>query len=78
MNFVDAEPFVKWFLGLNGKTPTEGEMGDRLARAVRRAINGGLESTDNVENRRLRLDIVDEIGVLVGEPQLVRVLYGDM
>lgn len=75
MKLVPVKPFVEWFQSLNGSTPTEDQMGDRLSRAVRRAINGGGESAESLEDRRIHLDIVDEVGVLVGEPFLIHALY---
>jgi hypothetical protein len=75
---VPAKPFVEWFLSLNGSTPTEDQMGDKVARAVRRAINGGSGSAADLESRRIRLDIVDEVGVLVGQPFLIHSLYAGL
>ena len=75
---VPAKPFVDWYLGLNGSRPTESEMGDNVARAVRRAVYGGKDSVCDVELRRLHLETVDAVGVLVGVPQLIRALYPDV
>ena len=72
-----AQPFVEWYLGLNGNRPTEEMMGDAVARAVRRAVYGGPESAERLEDRRIRLDVVDDVGVLVGVVHLVHLLYGE-
>lgn len=74
---VPAKPFVEWFLSFNGSTPTENEMGEAVARAVRRAINGSSDSRP-LEERKIKLSTVDHIGVLVGETYLVHTLYGGM
>jgi hypothetical protein len=70
LKLVPAEPFVQWFQSLNGSTPTESQMGPRLARAVRRATSG--------EIQKIHLDIVDEVGVLVGQTYLIHTLYAGM
>lgn len=67
LKLVDAQPFVEWYSGLNGSTPTGAMLGERLARSVRRALSG--------EVQNIHLDIVDEVGVLVGEVHLIRLLY---
>lgn len=64
---VDPQPFLVWLDSLNGSTPTEAEMGAALTRAIRRLRQG--------EHKRVGLDIVDQMGVLVGQPHLVHALY---
>lgn len=77
--FVPVKPFVEWYLSLNGRTPTYDQLGDRLARAVHRAIYGSSRGAhEDLDERRMRLDIVDEVGVIVGETYLIHALYGDM
>ena len=68
LKMVPVEPFVKWFQSLNGTSPTEKQLGDRLARAVRRATSG--------ETKKIRLDIVDDVGVIAGYPHIIHTLYG--
>jgi hypothetical protein len=73
--FVPAKPFVEWFLGLNGSRPSESRMGDSLTRSVRRAIYGGEGSASSLDDRTIRLDTVDAVAVLAGEPDLIMRLY---
>ena len=74
MELVPVRPFVDWWLSLNGSRPSETEMGEALSRAVRRAVYGDQDSGP-AETRRMRLDTVDEVGVLVGQPHLIYLLY---
>jgi hypothetical protein len=67
LQMVDVGPFVEWFTSLNGTTPSDGQLGDNLARAIRRAISG--------EVKKIHLDLVDEVGVIVGIPHLIYTLY---
>jgi hypothetical protein len=64
---VPIEPFVEWFTSLNGSRPTDEQMGEALSRAVRRATSGKI--------KKIHLDTVDKVGVLVGEVGLIHLLY---
>jgi hypothetical protein len=77
LKLVPAKPFIEWYLALDGKRPSDKQLGLATARAVRRAITGDADSAD-FEDRRIRLHIVDEVGVIVGEPYLIHTLYGGM
>jgi len=66
---VNAEPFKTWFEGLNGTRPTQTQLGESLARTVRRVTSG--------EAKKIHLEHVDAVGVIVGQPELHRVLYPD-
>lgn len=72
---VPAKPFVDWFLSLNGARPTEDQMGESLARNVRRAVHGGHDSVSDVERRRVHMETVDAVGILAGVPHLISALY---
>lgn len=72
---VPVEPFVEWWLALNGSRPTEAQMGPALARAVRRAVYGANDSAENIEDRKMDLEHVDQIGILTGFPHLIHVIY---